>query len=252
MAIVTLSQQAFNGAGELAQEISDQLGYRLVSRDDIVEKTAQYGMSKERQERARSRRLGMLQRMDLGWRHFRIFSQAALSKEVRSGCLVYLGANGLALFREFPNVLNVMVCTDIERRIDNLMKRAEYTMNRKKARTLIEKVDGREEIWRNTFHPRGQIRPSEFDLEIELGQIGVPDACELISAALDRHEYKSTYKSLEVIDLLTVAAELRARIAMMDDVKDDDIYVAVQDGVIVVNGSVRSIEDLNGIKELID
>jgi len=105
MAIITLSQQAFNGAGELAQEISELLGYRLVSRDEIVEKTAQYGMSKDRQNRARSRHLGMLRRMDLGWRHYRIYSQAALTKEIRRGCLVYLGANGLALFRDFPNVL---------------------------------------------------------------------------------------------------------------------------------------------------
>ena len=92
MAIITLSQKAFNGAGELAQQISDLLGYRLVSRDDIVEKTAQYGISKDRQDRARSRRLGILHRMDPGWRHYLIYSHAALTKEIRKGCLVYLGA----------------------------------------------------------------------------------------------------------------------------------------------------------------
>ena len=60
MAIVTLSHQAFDGAGELAQRISDLLGYRLVSRDDIVEKTAQYGISRDRLGRALGRRLGIL------------------------------------------------------------------------------------------------------------------------------------------------------------------------------------------------
>ena len=93
---------------------------------------------------------------------------------------------------------------------------------------------------------------SEFDLVIELGQIGISDACELISATMEQMEYQTTYKSLEVIDLLTVAAELRARIAMRDDVIDDDINVAVHDGVIVVTGYVRSTEDLHSIRELID
>ena len=65
MAIITLSKNAFNGTGELARQISDLLGYRLVSRDDILEKTAQYGISKDRQDRARTRRLGMLHPMDL-------------------------------------------------------------------------------------------------------------------------------------------------------------------------------------------
>ena len=194
----------------------------------------------------------MLHPMDLGWRHYLIYSRAALTKEIRKGSLVYLGANGMALFRDFPNVLNVQVQTDIEHRIDNLMKRAEYILNRKKARRLIEKVDDREARWRNTFYADGRNRPSEFDLVIELGQIAITDACELIRDTLEQQEYQTTYKSLEIIDLLTVAAELRARIAMRDDVLDDDVDVAVQDGVIVVNGFVRSIEDLNGIRELID
>ena len=247
MAIVTLSHQAFDGAGELAQRISDLLGYRLVSRDDIVEKTAQYGISRDRLGRALGRRLGILRRIDLAWRHYRIYSQAALTKEIRKGCLVYLGPNGLARFRDFPNVFNIQVRTDIERRIDNLMKRSEHALNRKKARNLIEKVDGRAAQWRNTFYTTGHIPTSEFDLVIELGQIGISDACELISATMEQMEYQTTYKSLEVIDLLTVAAELRARIAMRDDVIDDDINVAVHHGVIVVTGYVRSTEDLHTV-----
>ena len=194
----------------------------------------------------------MLRPMDIGWKHYLIYSRAALTKEIRKGSLVYLGANGMSIFRGFPNVLNVQVCTDIEHRIDNLMKRAEYVLNRKKARRLIEKVDDRDARWRNTLYGDNQMHPSEFDLVIELSQTGIADACDLIRDTLEQQEYQTNYKSLEIIDLLTVAAELRARIAMRDDVIDDDIDVAVRDGVIVVNGSVRSIEDLNGIKELID
>ena len=252
MPIVTMSHQAFDSAGELAQQISNVLGYRLVSRDDIVEKTAQYGISKDRQGRARGRRLGILRRMDPGWRRYRIYSQAALTKEIRKGCLVYLGENGLARFRDFPNVFNIQVRTDIEHRIDNLMKRAEHSLNWNKAENLIKKADDREARWRNTFYTDGQMRSSEFDLVIKLGQIGINDACDLISSTMEQKEYQTTYKSLEVIDLLTVAAELRARIAMNDDVMDDDIDVAVHDGVIVVKGYVRSTENLDSIRELID
>ena len=39
---------------------------------------------------------------------------------------------------------------------------------------------------------------------------------------------------------------------MKDDVIDDDVNVEIQDGVIVIGGSVRSAEDLEGIKELLD
>jgi len=252
MAIVTLSHQAFDGAGELARQVSDSLGYRLVSREDVVEKTAQYGISQDRQSRAKARRLGMLRRVDMGWRRYRIFSQAILTKEIRKGCLVYLGTNGLARFRDFPNVFNIQLSTDIERRIDNLMRRAEHALNRRKAKSLIEKIDSREAKWRSAFYTDGQLRASEFDMVIELGLMGISDACQLISAAMDQKEYQTTYKSLEAIDLLTVAAELRARIAMTEDVMDDDVEGGVNDGVIVVKGYVRSKEDLRSIRELID
>ena len=252
MAIITLSKRAFNGAGEFAQRVSELLDYKLVSRYDVIEKTSQYGISEIRQARVRSRNLGMWHRMDSGWRRYLIYSRAVLTKEIRQGCLVYLGANGRALVSDFPNVLNVQVRSDIEHRIDNLMKRTEYVLNRKRAKSLIQKIDEAEDKWRDTFHKDGQTDHSEYDLIIDPVQIGIRDACELIRSTLEEPKYQTTYKSMEAIDLLTVAAEFRARIAMKNDVKDDDIEVAVQDGVIVVKGSVASIEDLNGIRDLID
>ena len=39
---------------------------------------------------------------------------------------------------------------------------------------------------------------------------------------------------------------------MNEDVVDDNVDVAVQDGMIVVSGSVRSAQDWESIKELLD
>ena len=39
---------------------------------------------------------------------------------------------------------------------------------------------------------------------------------------------------------------------MKGDVLDNNVDVEVQDGMIVIKGSVRSAEDMNGIKELLD
>ena len=252
MAIITLSTGPFSGARNLAQSVSERLGYRLVSRDDIIEKAAQYGMPGDRLDRARSRRLGILQRMDLGWKHYLVYIRAALTKEIRKGSLIYLGGNGRALLRDFPNVLNVRVIADMEYRIDNLITRTDYIIDRRKAKRLIEKVDEKEAKWRRTLHDDNWYDPSGFDLLIKPGLVSTPEACDLIHATLDQPQFHTTYKSLESIDLLTVAAELRARIAMKADVVDDNVDVEVQDGVIVITGSVRSIEDYDGIRELLD
>ena len=256
MAIITLSRGTFSGARKLAHGLADILGYKLVSREDLIEKTARYGLSPERLERAQRRRLGMLPRIDLEWFHYLVYSRAALTKEIRQGSLVYLGSNGGALLRDFPNVLNVKVVADMEDRIDNLIKRTEYAMDRKKARRVIEKVDERSARWHKTLHDDGWHgnRPNDeaFDLVIEQGTLSIPEVYELVQATLEQPKYQTTYKTLEAIDLLTVAAELRAKIAMKPDIVDGDVEVGVQGGVIVVKGSVRSIEDLDGIMELFD
>ena len=252
MAIVTVSKETFSGASELARQVSEKLGYSLVSRDDIIAKTAHYGVSTDRQQRARRRRLGILARMDLEWKHYLVFSRAALTKEIRQGGLVYLGGNGQALLNDFPNVLNVKVVSDMEYRIENLIKRTDYAIDRKLALRLIQKIDDKEARWRRTLHENGWRDSAEFDLVVQSGQLSIPDACNLIQDTLEQPRYQTTYKSLETIDFLTVAAELRARIAMKSDIADDHVDVQVQDGVIVISGSVRSTGDLDGIRELLD
>ena len=252
MAIIALARGTFSGAKELAQQVAETLSYRLVSREDIIEKTAQYGMTREKLDRARRRKLGILQRKQLDWIHYRAYARAALTKEIRQGSLVYLGSNGRVLLRDFPNVLNVMVVADMEYRIDTLIQRTEHIMNRRKARRLIEEIDERKVRWQRHFHGDNWHEYSEFDLVIQPGQMSIPDACEHILTTLEQPQYQTTHKSLETIDLLTVAAELRARIAMIADVADHNVQVEARDGVIVITGSVRSIEDMDGIRELLD
>ena len=233
MAIITLARGAFSGARELAQYISGELGYRLVSREDIIEKTARYGMSRDKQERARRKRLGVLPRMDLEWIHYRVYVRAALTKEIRQGNLVYLGNNAGALLHGFPNTLNVKVDADMKYRIGNLIQRASYVINPNNAKRLIQKIDEKDARWQRSLYDDGWNHPSEFDLVIERGLLSIPDSCELIRDTLTYPQYQTTPKSLDTIDLLTVAAELRARIAMRSDVTDDKIEVEGRDGVIV-------------------
>ena len=149
-------------------------------------------------------------------------------------------------------MLNVKVAADINYRVDKLMNRTDYVIDRKQAKRLIEEMDQKKARWQRTFHADGLADPSRFDLIIEPGLISISDACELIHNTLEQPRFQTTHESLETIGLLTAAAELRAKIAMQADVSDDNLDVELKDGVILITGSVRSIEDMNGIKALLD
>ena len=252
MAIITLSTVTFSGGTELASRISEKLGYKLVTRENIIEKTGHYGMSRNRLERARRRAVGILGRMDLEWNHYLVYVRAALSKEIEQGSLVYLGDDGRASLRDFPNVINVRVVADMEYRMDSLIKRTDYGINQRKAKRLIEKCDDKRDRWERTFYEEDKQDHSQFDLVIKPGLMSITDACELIRATVEQPQFQTTPKSLDTIERLTVAAELRARIAMDPDVVDDDVEIEVRDRLIVITGSVASNQDLEAIRGLLN
>ena len=252
MAIITLSEGTFTGARRLAECLAEKLGYKLVNRDDVIGKLQEYGISGDTLDHARRRRLGMLQRIDTQWRHYLVCSRAVLSKEIRQGNLVYLGDGGRSLLRDFPNVLRVKIISDIEHRMDRLMKRVDYVIDRKRSQQLIEKMDERRGGWRKGLYSNGWHEPSEFDLVVELGVTSVSDAFEKIRSAAEKHPFQATQESLDAIELMKCAAELRALIATEADVKDDRIEVRAQDGVLIIDGSVRSTEEAEAIVELLD
>lgn len=251
MAIITLSRGTFSGARKLSEYISEELGYRLVSREDIVERIAPYGMSEDRLDRARCRRLGILPRIDLEWIHYLAYTRAALSKEIRQGNLTYLGDDGRIVLRNFPNVLSVHVIADVEFRIDTCMRRNDYAVGRKEAKRFIKKIDEKRARWGRTLYNDGRFDPSEFDLVIDPALTSIPDACEIIRATVEMPRFQTTPESLETIEYMTLAADLRARIAMDADVVDDNIEVNVLEGVIKISGSVHSPEDAAAIRVLL-
>jgi cytidylate kinase len=251
MAIITLARGTFSGARKVAENLSEGLGYKLVSREDIIERIVEYGISGDRLERGRCRHLGMLPRRDLEWIHYLAYTRAALSKEVRQGNLVYLGDDGRILLRNFPTMLSVHVTADMGHRIDAFMRRNDYAVGRKEAKRFIKKIDANRARWGRILYNDGLFDPSEFDLVIDPGLMSIPDACEVIRAAIEQPRFQTTPESLKTLECMTLAAELRARIAMEADVVDDNIEVEVRDGAIKISGSVHSAEDADAIRELL-
>lgn len=252
MAIITLSREAFSGARELAELAARRLNYQVVSRDDILRKLVDYGVTKDRLNRARTRQLGWMPRMAREWIQYVIFVRAALSQEIRNGNLIYLGNNGQQLLAGFPNTLHVGMIVGLSYRVGNLIKLNEYGIDTKTARQLITKIDEKRATWGRTIYNDGRHRASDYDLVVDPENASIPEVCEILCAALERPEYQTTADSLETIELMTVAAELRAKIAMDPTISDDGIEVVARDGVISVSGSVHFKEDADAIAELLD
>ena len=251
MAIVTIARDAFSGAKDLAFYLSEALGYKLVTRADIIAALPEYGISEERLHRALYKQLGIMAKLDLEWTHFLVCARAALSREIDQGNLVYLGTDGGVLLHGFPTVLRLYVIGDMDHRVDVFMKRNNYGFSQREAERFIKRVDAKRARWGKTLYNDGHFNPPDFDLVIDPRQMSIADAYSLIGTTVANPDFLPTPTSLEAIEHMSLAAELRAKIAVEADIVDDKIEVKVQDGEIKITGSVRSPDDIGAINKLL-
>ena len=251
MAIITISRGTYSGALALAEYISRNFGYRLITREDIIGKLGEYGMSDDRLNSARHRQLSVRQRKDLEWTHYLACFRAALCEEMRGENMIYLGDNGHAVLKNFPNVLHVRVITNLDYRIDNFMKRNDYVIDRKEAKKLIRKIDEQRGKWVKTIYKEDVDNPSEFDITINLDPMSIPDACGLIQTTMELSQFKTTVESQKKLEDTIFAANVRAKIATEIEIIDDNIEVEAEDNVLSIKGTVHSIEEWDELKELL-
>ena len=252
MAIITMSRGTYSGAIGLAEYMRENFGYKLISREDIISKLGEYGMSDDRLNSARHRRLSVRQRKDLEWTHYLACFRAALAEEVKDGGgIIYLGDNGHAVLHDFPNALHIKVVTNMEYRIDNFMKRNDYVIDRKEAKKLIRKIDEQRAKWVKAIYEGDVNDSAEFDLVVNLDPMSIADACELIRSTAELPQFQTTVESKKKLEDTVFAADVRAKIATEIDIIDDNIDVEVQDDVLSIKGTVHSIEEWDELRELL-
>jgi len=251
MAIITLTRGTYSGAKDLGQYLAQKLGYKLLSRETIIDKLVEYGWVDEKLDRVRQKQLGMLQRMNLEWIHYVACLRAVLSKEVQDEALVYHGNNGQAALRGFPHILSIKVIADMKYRIKAVRERNEYAIDQKEAIDIIHRIDERRERWSKFLYQTDGNDASAFDMTIDLSHKSIPDAYEMIYATISLPQFQPTPKSKKVIENLTRAAQLRARIAMEANIVDDEIEVEVNEGVLNVKGVVHSQDDADKLREFL-
>lgn len=251
MAIITLSRGTYSGAKELAEYIAPNLGYKLLSRETILDKLAEHGWIDEKLNKVRHKHLGILQRMNLEWIHYLACLRAVLSKEAQDEALVYHGNNGHAALRGFPHILSIKVVADMKDRIKAVIARNEYAIDQKEAIRIIERIDERRRRWSEFFYQRDVNDVSSFDMVIDLSRKSIADAYEMLHSAVALPQFQPTPASTKAIENLIRAAQLRARIAMETDIIDDEIEVEIHDGALSVKGVVHSLGDAEELRRFL-
>jgi hypothetical protein len=117
MPVITISRGSFSGGKMLAECLANELGFRSIDRDVIVEKAAAAGVSQDRLREALAKPPSFWDRFTHTRYMYLTIIQAALCEEVSSGNAVYHGNAGHLLLHGVSHVLRARIIAPMKVRI---------------------------------------------------------------------------------------------------------------------------------------
>jgi cytidylate kinase len=247
--IITISRGSFSGGKLLAESVAQRLGFRCIDRDEIIQKAAAWGVSQDDLRIAIEKPPTFLGQSQQTKYIYLAFIQAALTQEVRAGNAIYHGLAGHLLLGKGPHVLRTRIIAPMEFRIAKVQDR--LRCSRKEAITHIEKMDEDRRKWTQFLYGVDWRDASLYDLVINLEQMSLEEAGEVICTVSRLKCFEFTAESKKAIDDLAKASWVKANLAMNAATSDLQLEIAAQGGVVTISGNLVSPDQAKKIGSIV-
>ncbi len=250
MAIITISQGTFSGGRMLTAAVARRLGYRSIDRDQLIGKAAaQWGVSPEELRTAFEQPPKFFGQSPRTKYIYLALIQAALSEEVRNGDTIYDGLAGHILLGKGPHVLRTRIIAPMEFRISMVEYRRQCS--RDEAIAYIERMDADRRKWTRFLYGVDWMDASLYDLVLNLEQMTLVEASELICLLAQSPCFQTTKETLADLDNLALASSVKAQLAINHDTCDLQFEVTAQNGSIFIKGDVDDPGQMKRIRSFV-
>lgn len=207
MGIITVARGSYSYGQEIAEKVSQKLGYDCISREIILQASEEFGIPEIKLTQAFEDAPSILDRFTHGKRKYISYTRSVLLQYLSKGNVVYHGFAGHFFVDGISHVLKILITANMEYRISLVMERDQ--ISRKEASRLISKVDDQRRRWGKTLYGIEPWDPCLYDLTLHIDRITVEDAVDTICQVSKRKQFQITPESEKAIaDLvLTVKVE---------------------------------------------
>lgn len=238
MAIITISRGTASGGSLLAEGLAKKLGYRIVSREEIIHDASRYGVPENKLDEALVKSPGFWERFTYGRRRYLAFVTAALCERAKSDGIIYHGNAGHILLGGISHVFNLRIIAPMSFRTEMAMKR--YNLNRDEAVAYIHRVDQQRRDWTLYLYGSDWMDPSRYDLMINLKTMDISCAVDVAATAALNPSFAPTDASLKDMADLLLASRVKAVLAAAPETSSAEVWVSAHDGVVALKGKLRN------------
>lgn len=229
MAIITISRGCFSHGQEIAEKVAAILGYDCISREVLLEAAKLFNVSERKLIKSLHDAPTVLERIADGKTEYLADIKAALLKYARKDNIVYHGHAGHLLLTEIPKVLKVRILAEKEDRIAFLMQK--QNISREQALLNIENEDKHRSSWTRYLYKTDINDPNLYDIVINIGNLTVETACEIICLAAQSDAYLMTDKSKQTLDDAAITSHISAALQSICDaqvsVANGEVHVKI-------------------------
>jgi cytidylate kinase len=258
MAIITISRGSYTKGKEIAEKVAEKLSYRCISRDVLLETSEHFNIPEIRLARALHDAPSVLERFTHGRASYVAFIEETFLESVKDDNVVYHGLAGHFFLRGLAHALKVRIIADLDLRVREEMDRESIT--HREAQALLKKDDYERRRWSLALYGIDTRDPILYDLTINICNLTVDCAVEMISHAAQGPCFKTTEDSQKALDSLVLAARVRsALVPQWHDVRvssrDGDVYIDIEAPLIhevplseEITAIVKTIPEVRDVK----
>ncbi len=257
MSIVTISRGSYSRGKEITEKLAGILGYEYASREVILEASEQFNIPEIKLVRAIHDAPSILDRFTYGKEKYIAFFRAAFLKRLQKDNLIYHGLAGHVFVQNIPHILKVRIIANLDDRVKEEMKREKISADQ--ARHLLVKDDAERRKWSMALYGLDTWDQRFYDMTLHLDTMGVEDAVSTILNTLGLPCFQTTSNSLELLDNLSLSAQVEAALASefpkaTADVVKGNAYVSIRGSLVdekrITAKVNRLVEKVEGIKKV--
>jgi cytidylate kinase len=193
---------------EIAQRVSQDLGYEYLGPEIEAEAASMAGVRPERVQQALSHKVWPLVLRSRAREKHLAYFQAALVSALARGNVLYSGELGHLLAPRVSHILKVNLTASLEDRALYLAGRESIPVAR--ARDLIVKDDAQREKWRRRIFETNGSESSLFDLVVDVSEHGVDGVRGIITDTAREVRFQPVTYSLKSLRDYELACRIRA------------------------------------------
>jgi cytidylate kinase len=229
MSIMTISRRSYSRGKEIAEEVARLLGYECVGREVLLAASKEYGVPEEKLYKATHDAPSFLGMTPTARKRYIAYVKAAFAAYMLEDNVVYHGPAGELLIQGVSHLLRVRITAALEDRIALKMERD--GIPEKEARKGILRDDEQHGKLMKWVYGRDDTDASLYDLVINVSQISVEKAVEIITSTVKHKKFQPITYSVKLLKNI----ELSCRVAANLVDTDPDIRVRSEDGKVHVH-----------------